>query len=128
MIVGVGVDMVDVDRFARAIERTPRLVERLFAEGERRLPARSLAARFAAKEAVIKALGGSDALTWHDLEVVNGPSGAPSFAMPAALVAASAVRGADRLHLSLSHDGGFACAFVIAESAGVQPTAAENSR
>ena len=59
MIVGIGVDAVDVERFRRALERTPRLADRLFTERERTLSVQSLAARFAAKEAFIKAMGDS---------------------------------------------------------------------
>ena len=62
MIIGIGVDLVDIARFERTIERTPRLLERMFGPVERELPLRSLAARYAAREALIKALGGSDGL------------------------------------------------------------------
>ena len=60
MIIGTGIDLVDIPRFERTMERTPRLLERLFAPGERALRLPSLAARYAAKEALIKTLGGSD--------------------------------------------------------------------
>ncbi len=69
-IVGLGVDVVDLARFERAVSRTPRLRERLFAESERDLPLRSLAGRFAAKEALIKAIGHSDGIGLHDMEIV----------------------------------------------------------
>ena len=69
MIVGVGVDLVDIARFEDSLERTPSLRERLFTEAERALPVRSLAARFAAKEALAKALGAPAGLAWHDAEV-----------------------------------------------------------
>jgi holo-[acyl-carrier protein] synthase len=120
MILGIGVDTVGIDRFARGLERTPALRQRLFTEAERELPVRSLAARFAAKEALIKALGGSGGLGWHDLEVVTGQDRAPSFAGSPALTREFAtLRGAAsasvRAHLSLTHDGGFATAFVILE-------------
>ena len=81
MIVGIGVDVVDLARFERAVRRTPRLVERLFAGGERELPVRSLAGRFAAKEALMKALGETADIRWHDMEVVSDPEGNPSFAL-----------------------------------------------
>lgn len=118
MIRGIGVDIVDISRFGRQLERTPTLRARLFAPGERDLPLASLAARFAAKEALIKALGGSGRLGWHDLEVVRDEDRAPSFAPTPALAAALAERGADRAHLSMTHDAGVATAFVIVESAG----------
>jgi holo-[acyl-carrier protein] synthase len=115
VIVGVGVDLVDVARFARALERTPRLRDRLFTEGERELPVRSLAARFAAKEALIKAVGHSTEFRWHDMEVVSGDDRNPAFQVAGGVAAALAGIGADRVHLSLTHDGGNAMAFVIAE-------------
>ena len=120
MIVGIGVDTVDIARFERQLERTPRLLGRLFTDAEVRLPAPSLAARFAAKEALIKALGGSDGLGWHDMEVVRDRDRAPSFAATPALAAALAARGADRAHLSMTHDGGSATAFVVVESNGMR--------
>ena len=83
MIVAVGIDVVLVERFARALERTPLLADRLFTDGERltgsgnpRSP-ESLAARFAAKEAVAKALGAPAGLRWHDCEIVSDPDGRP---------------------------------------------------
>ncbi|AMB57707.1 holo-ACP synthase [Microterricola viridarii] len=116
MIIGIGVDVVDLARFERAITRTPRLRERLFAESERERSTSSLAARFAAKEALIKALGGPGTLRWHDMEVVNDEHGNPGFALHGATAAEAAARGISRLHLSMSHDAGIATAFVIAEA------------
>ena len=69
MIVGIGVDLVDIERFERTIARTPKLLARLFSPAERMLKPRSLAARYAAKEALIKALGGSDGVYWTEIEV-----------------------------------------------------------
>ncbi|HET8982059.1 MAG TPA: holo-ACP synthase, partial [Pedococcus sp.] len=66
MIIGVGIDVVDVERFGQTLERTPTLRERLFTEAERELVLNSLAARFAAKEALAKALGAPVGLHWHD--------------------------------------------------------------
>lgn len=115
MIAGIGVDVVDIARFASSLERTPGLRTRLFTEAERAVPMHSLAARFAAKEALIKALGGSEGFTWHMAEVVNAQSGAPSFAQKAELEAL--LRGRELAHpqLSLSHDAGLATAFVVIE-------------
>ena len=79
MIVGIGIDVVDIARFERSIARTPALVERLFAESERGRPARSLAARFAAKESLIKALGGHAIIRWHEMRVVQDAEGNPDF-------------------------------------------------
>jgi holo-[acyl-carrier protein] synthase len=115
VIAGIGVDVVDIARFERSLERTPRLVDRLFAESERNRPARSLAARFAAKEALIKALGGHSVLRWHDMRIVQDAEGDPSFALSGALAAHVAELGIDRVHLSMSHDAGIASAFVVLE-------------
>ncbi|MET0862608.1 MAG: holo-ACP synthase [Microbacterium sp.] len=117
MIVGIGVDLVDIARFERTIERTPRLLERLFTTDERRLPPRSLAARYAAKEALIKALGGSDGVHWTEIEVTPEASGRPWFTLTGSTAAVLADRGITTVHLSMSHDAGLATAYVIAESA-----------
>lgn len=116
MIRGIGVDSVDIARFERQLERTPTLRTRLFVGDELQLPLRSLAARFAAKEALIKALGGSGTLSWHDLEVRCDALGAPSFMVGAGLRQALAARGASRVHVSMTHDGGIATAFVVVEA------------
>lgn len=118
MIVGIGVDTVDIARFERQLARTPALRERLFTESERGLADASLAARFAAKEALIKALGGSGGLSWQDMAVARDRDRAPGFVSTPGLDAALAARGADRAHLSLTHDGGTATAFVVVESTG----------
>jgi len=115
VIAGIGVDVVDIARFESSLERTPGLRTRLFTEAEQAVPMHSLAARFAAKEALIKALGGSEGLTWHGAEVVNAESGAPSFAQTPELDALLRGRGLEHPHLSLSHDGGVATAFVVIE-------------
>ena len=73
MIVGIGVDIVDVGRLWAALERTPALAPRLFAESERGGRPESLAASFAAKEAVAKALGAPPGLHWTDVSRVPGP-------------------------------------------------------
>lgn len=116
MIVGIGVDLVDVPRFEQHLARTPRLLPRLFAPGERVLKPRSLAARYAAKEALIKALGGSDGVHWTDIEVTSEPSGRPAFALSGETATTVAARGITVLHLSMSHDAGLATAYVIAEA------------
>jgi holo-[acyl-carrier protein] synthase len=115
MIVGIGVDLVDVPRFVRSIDRTPGLIDRLFAESERGRPPRSLAARFAAKEALIKALGDSSGFRWHDMEVISDSDGKPSFRFAGRVAETLRRRGVEQVHLSLSHDGDSACAFVVAE-------------
>jgi holo-[acyl-carrier protein] synthase len=115
MIVGVGIDVVDITRFERALARTPSLAERLFTRGERGLPGHSLAARFAAKEALAKALGAPRGLLWTDAEIVTSPTGRPHLRASGTVAAAAAERGVTNWHLSLSHDGGIASAVVVAE-------------
>ncbi|SCE99254.1 holo-[acyl-carrier protein] synthase [Micromonospora chaiyaphumensis] len=117
----VGIDVVLVDRFTRSLARTPSLADRLFTETERhtrsgspRSP-ESMAARFAAKEAVAKALGAPAGLSWHDCEVVPDAAGRPWLRVAGTVAAAAAERGISRWHLSLSHDGGIASAMVVAE-------------
>ncbi|MFN3707675.1 holo-ACP synthase [Microcella sp.] len=117
MIVGIGVDIVDLARFERALSRTPGLRERLFAESERDRPLRSLAGRFAAKEAVMKALGATDGIRWHDMCVVSDDDGNPDIDLSGRAADIAAARGIARLHVSLSHDAGAAIAFVVAEAA-----------
>jgi len=115
LIVGVGVDVVDIARFEQSLSRTPNLAHRLFAESERDLPLHSLAARFAAKEALAKALGAPNGLQWHDAVVVTDNSGRPSWALTGTVAAAAEQAGVVTVHLSLSHDAGSAVAMVVAE-------------
>jgi len=120
-VIGVGVDLVDIARFERAMSRTPRLKDRLFApdetvRGGASLTLRSLASRFAAKEAFIKALGWSWDIGWHDMPVVSDEYGNPGFALRDRAASAARERGIARVHLTMSHDAGMAIAFVVAES------------
>ncbi|GGL79829.1 holo-[acyl-carrier-protein] synthase [Curtobacterium citreum] len=123
MIIGIGVDVVDLDRFERVLDRTPALRTRLFTpsellrDGEPR-PSASLAARFAAKEALIKAFGSSAGLSWQDLEVVSDDQRNPSLTLRSGAQDVADRRGVSSVHLSLSHDGGIATAFVVIEGAG----------
>ncbi|MFD7643187.1 holo-ACP synthase [Kitasatospora sp. NPDC059795] len=121
MIIGVGIDVADIGRFGESLERTPGLAERLFtaseltlASGQRRGTA-SLAARFAAKEALAKALGAPPGLRWEDAEVRVEPSGRPVLHVTGTVEARAAVLGVTGWHVSLSHDAGVASAVVIAE-------------
>ncbi|GAA3763876.1 hypothetical protein GCM10022240_15320 [Microbacterium kribbense] len=116
MIVGIGIDLVDVARFERTIARTPRLLTRLFAPAERPLKASSLAARYAAKEALIKALGGSDGVHWTEIEITPDTEGRPWFTLTGSSADVVAARGIGTLHLSMSHDAGLAIAYVVADS------------
>jgi holo-[acyl-carrier protein] synthase len=120
MIIGVGIDTVQISRFAAVIERRPGMVTRLFTAGEShdqrgRRSMASLAARFAAKEAVAKALGAPGGLQWHDCEVVSDDSGRPALRLRGSVARAAESAGALQWHLSLTHDGDHAIAQVIAE-------------
>ncbi len=116
MIVGVGIDVVDIDRFEESMDRTPALRRRLFTPLEAELPLQSLAARFAAKEALAKALGAPGNLEWHHAEVRREQAGRPVFTLSGTVAARAAEIGAASVHLSLSHDAGIASAIVVLES------------
>lgn len=115
MIVGIGVDVCDVGRYEAASARTPAMTERVLTPAERALPTASQAARFAAKEALAKALGAPPGLAWHDAEVVTDAAGRPSLDLRGTVAAAAEALGARRVHVSLSHDAGVATAFVVLE-------------
>jgi holo-[acyl-carrier protein] synthase len=115
MIVGVGIDVVDIDRFVETLDRTPGLVSRLFTLTEQSRPATSLAARFAAKEAMAKALGAPGGLQWQDAEVVTDGDGRPWIEVRGTVRERCGVLGVQRIHLSLSHDAGIASAVVVLE-------------
>lgn len=115
-ILGVGVDLVDISRFERALNRAPRLAHRLFTENEAQASTRTLAGRFAAKEALVKALGGPTGLRWNELQVSKNQAGRPVFLASGQSAVTLAQAGVVRLQLSISHDGGMACAFVVAET------------
>lgn len=115
MIVGVGIDVVDVARFLATLERAPGLREKLFTEQERDVPPTSLAARFAAKEAIAKALGAPGGLSWQDATVRRVAGGPPEVELRGTVLARAQQLGIDRWHLSISHDAGIASAVAIAE-------------
>jgi holo-[acyl-carrier protein] synthase len=112
MIDGIGIDVVDIERFRESIDRTPGLREKLFTPAEASKPIASLAARFAAKEALYKALSPAHGLAWHEAEIINFENGKPAFLFRGAI--ADLIDGA-QVHLSLSHDGDIASAMVILE-------------
>jgi holo-[acyl-carrier protein] synthase len=120
-VVGVGIDVVPVTRFADALRRNPALLGRLFTSSEQRTPAgaprpaESLAARFAAKEALAKALGGGGGMHWTDAEITVDDAGRPVLEVRGTVAARAAEMGVTNFHVSLSHDGGMAAATVIAE-------------
>ena len=119
-VTGVGVDAVDVDRFRDVLGRRPAIADRLFTEGERsdgRGDPQRLAARFAAKEATMKALGrGLGSFGWHEVEVVRAPSGAPSLRLTATAAELARRQGVARWHVSLTHTDRVAIAMVVAEA------------
>lgn len=115
MIVGIGVDVVDLERFGRQLERTPGLRTRLFVAAERELSLRSLAARFAAKEAVAKALDAPAGMNWQHCWISVNAAGSPQVEVTGSVAAAAAAAGVRRWHLSLSHDGNVVTAMVVAE-------------
>ena len=120
-MIGLGIDAVEVDRFRRVLERRPALAARLFTEAERAYGARfsdpvpRLAARFAAKEAAMKALGvGLGAFGFHDVEVVRAPTGAPSLRVSGAAASLAGARGVTSFRVSLTHTARTAEAVVAA--------------
>lgn len=115
-MIGVGIDVVDVERFGESLERTPALLERLFTPDEATRPLASLAARFAAKEAMAKALGAPVGMAWHDAEIVSEETGRPRFEIRGTVAARADALGAEHVHVSLSHDAGIASAVVVLES------------
>lgn len=115
MIIGVGIDVVDIDRFEESMGRTPAMRERLFTRLERDRPVASLAARFAAKEALAKALHAPKGLGWLDAEIVNETSGRPQLEIRGTVLARATALGVRAVHVSLSHDAGIASAVVILE-------------
>ena len=123
-MVGIGVDIVDTTRFADVIARSPRLVTRVFTAreieqcGGERLRTASLAARWAAKEAVAKVLIDNRGLEWHHCEVLSGERGEPRLVLTGTVEAAARARGIDAWLLSLSHDGDMAIAFAMATGPG----------
>jgi holo-[acyl-carrier protein] synthase len=124
-IVGIGTDLVDLDRMRQVLERTPSFATRVFTEGEQALaasrsdPVKPLAARFAAKEAVMKSLGvGLGEVNLIDIEVLRAESGAPSIVLHGSAVDVAAARGVDRFLVSLSHSDTTAIAMVVAQRDG----------
>lgn len=121
MIIGVGIDVAEIERFRVSMERTPQMAERLFLGSELNLPSgerrgiASLAARFAAKEALAKALGAPAGLHWTDAEVYVEDSGQPRLRVSGTVLARAEALGVRSWHVSLSHDAGIASAVVIAE-------------
>ena len=124
MIISTGIDIIEVYRIRETIERTPRFVERVFTERERAYceskgaaAAQSYAARFAAKEACLKALktGWRGSITWHDIEIISSETGVPDLRIRGAARKILENLGANQIHLSMSHTTEHATAQVILE-------------
>ena len=124
MILSIGVDIIEVYRIRESIARTPRFVERVYTAAEREYceskgvaAAQSYAARFAAKEAFLKALktGWRGKITWHDIEVVSSEDGVPDLVITGEAARILKQRGADRVHISISHTTDHAVAQVLLE-------------
>src|SRR5688500_18131057 len=124
MIVSIGTDIIEVYRIRETLERTPRFSDRVFTERERAYceakgaaSAQSYAARFAAKEAFLKALktGWRGKITWHDIEVLNDGQGVPSLEIRGEAQQILENLGANKIHLSMSHTTEHATAQVILE-------------
>jgi len=126
-LIGIGIDTVEVARFRDVIARTPTITERLFTDRERAYAARfrdgapRLAARFAAKEAAMKALGvGLGAFGFHDVEVVNAEGGAPSLVVTGVALSLADERGVTSWRVSLTHSALVAEAVVVVEGPTVR--------
>jgi holo-[acyl-carrier protein] synthase len=122
-VLGIGTDLVDLDRFRRVLHRTPTIVDRLFTTGEqnyaneRRDPTEPLGARFAAKEAALKAMGvGLGAVALREIEVTRADSGVPSLVLHGRAAMLADELGVQRWWLTLTHTQHLAQAFVIAEA------------
>lgn len=115
MVVGLGTDIVEIARIERAIRRSRRFMERIFTDAEieycqsRGRPYQHFAGRFAAKEAVIKALG--HAVTWREIEIINDERGKPQCVLHGS---ARAAAGARQLLVSISHCETFSTASAVA--------------
>ncbi|MDH4143617.1 MAG: holo-ACP synthase [Acidimicrobiia bacterium] len=121
-MIGIGTDAVDIERFRRVLARTPRLAERLFTDDERayasarRDPTQPLAARFAAKEATLKALGvGLGGAAFRDIEVRRSRAGVPWLALSGQAATLADDRGVARWLVTMSHTDLVAIATVVAE-------------
>lgn len=123
MIVGIGIDICELARFEAAEQRRPGFARRWLTAREAGLSLASRAGRFAAKEALAKALLAEGGLGWHDVWVVNDEFGRPTLRVTGTVLARARQLGVDALHLSISHDGGLASAVVVAEHTGAAPLA-----
>ena len=128
-VIGIGADLVDLDRFRRVMARTPGIIDRVFTDDERRYaqarrdPVERFGARFAAKEATMKALGvGLGQVAFREIEVGRRASGEPTLTLTGAAAAVAAEQGVGRWLITLSHTGHVAQAVVMACGPGVAAT------
>ena len=135
MIVGIGLDIVDTERLARALAAPGGFAERVFTSGEldacasRADRVQALAARFAAKEACLKALSvGILEGTLREVEIVSGPTGAPQLRLAGTLEECARNRGVQHAHVSLTHEPRLAAAVVILEGIRVRAPSRPNGR
>ena len=112
MILGLGIDLVDIPRFEKVC-KNPLFIQKYFAKGEWDLPIQSLAGRFAARESLFKALNKQEIFAWADIEVVSNKDGSPSFKLYGEL---DEFAKQHKIHLSISHSKYFATAIVLIES------------
>ncbi|SMO82148.1 holo-ACP synthase [Propioniciclava tarda] len=115
MIVGIGVDVCSLERFAAASGR-PGVLDRLLTPAEQDGRPETLAGRFAAKEALAKALGAPSGLVWTDCVVTSDADGRPALVLSGTVAARASELGVTRTHVSISHDAGVAVAMVICEA------------
>lgn len=118
MIVGIGVDLVDLKRFEAQLKKNPKLLDRVFHPVEKSYTPRHLAGSWAAKEAVIKAVGDVQDIQLSEISVVRDALGKPWLNAEGKTAERLTQAGIAKLHLSLSHDGGMLVAYVVAEAAG----------
>jgi len=116
MIYGVGSDVCSISRLEQSLKRTPKLTQRLFHENELGLSGQSLAARFAAKEAITKAIGDASLIAFKEIEITKNTSGKPEVRFHEKTKERIQSLGNLSFHLSLSHDAGIALATVVVES------------
>ncbi len=114
MIIGIGVDVCSVDRIREACAR-PGFTDRVFTLAELSGSDQTMAGRFAAKEALAKALGAPAGLRWTDCEVLSDETGRPSLVVAGTVGDRVDELGVSRLHVSISHDAGVAVAMVVCE-------------
>ncbi|OPZ15446.1 MAG: Holo-(acyl-carrier-protein) synthase [candidate division BRC1 bacterium ADurb.BinA364] len=136
MIVGIGVDLIEVERVEKVLEKhSGRFAARVYTEIEQAYcsgkarPSLHYAARFAAKEAFLKAIGTglTQGVSWREIGVVHLPSGQPMLQLEGRALELMSARGGERALVSLSHSKGHACAVVLIEGVGNAPVAPDQA-